>query len=154
MSHSASRSSVVKRAAFMRGWLLFFALFAAACGNAAASSPPKGGTCTVGSQMIETDLYFGFDRKGMAPVSEGEWQDFLDTVVSRLFDAGLTVLDANGQYLQMKGGIVREHSKMVILLHEGGDKPLRHIETIRSTYKQRFAQEAVLRVDLPVCISF
>lgn len=49
-------------------------------------------------------------------VSEGEFQTFLDTVVTPLFPAGLTVFDAQGQFLGSSGILIREASKLLTLI--------------------------------------
>ena len=113
-----------------------------------------GDSCEVGSEQHRTELYFGLDRQNAAPVSEQEWQNFVDTVVSPRFGQGLTMFDADGQYLMGDGTLIRENSKVIILLHDGSSTPSRDIDAIREEYKQRFSQEAVLRIDEVSCVAF
>jgi uncharacterized protein DUF3574 len=109
-------------------------------------------------QFIRTELFFGTDRQDGPDVSEEEFQQFLKKVITPRFPDGLTVLTGQGQFLNSKGQIIQETSKLVILLYplDGGEDKSERIETIRERYKLRFQQESVLRVDdaRPVRVSF
>ena len=129
------------------GLLMVLGLSLSACGDEEAA-------CSVGSEMQFTELFFGRDRANAAPVSEAEWQGFVDTSVTPRFQDGLTMFDADGQYLMDDGTLVRENSKVIILLHDGGATSSRDIDTLREEYKQQFSQESVLRIDSPACVSF
>ncbi|WNG37120.1 DUF3574 domain-containing protein [Archangium violaceum] len=126
--------------------LLALGLTVTACGNEE--------TCAVGSELHRTELFFGLDRENAEPVSEAEWQDFVDTAVTPRFKDGLTMFDADGQYLMDNGNLVHENSKVIVLLHEGSPAHSRDIDAIREEYKQRFDQESVLRVDTMSCVAF
>ena len=109
-------------------------------------------------KFIRTELFFGTDRQDGPDVSEEEFQQFLNQVITPRFPDGLTVLTGYGQFLDSRGVIIQETSKLVILLYpeeERKDKGNR-IEKIRECYKERFQQESVLRVDdpRPVRVSF
>ncbi|WP_093519988.1 DUF3574 domain-containing protein [Stigmatella erecta] len=129
------------------GLLLVLGLSLAACGDEEAA-------CAVGSEMQLTELFFGRNRQNAAPVSETEWQGFVDTSVTPRFQDGLTMFDADGQYRMSDGTLVREESKVLILLHDGSTARSRDIDTIRDEYKRQFSQESVLRMDSPACVSF
>jgi hypothetical protein len=121
--------------------------------GASTSTEPVHAACAAGKPMPETLLFFGFDRAGMRPVSAEEWQNFVDTVITPLFSAGLTTEAASGQW-QMMGAVVKEDSRVVTLIHDCSASALANIETIRKTYMTRFMQESVLRVDSTVCVEF
>ncbi|MBJ7223831.1 MULTISPECIES: DUF3574 domain-containing protein [unclassified Brenneria] len=108
--------------------------------------------CHIGDRQVQTTLYFGLNRPSGPPVSDAEWKAFVDNDVTPRFKAGLTVFDANGQWLGQDGKIVRENSKALLLIH--GPDHENDIETLRTRYKARFAQESVMRVDAPVCVAF
>lgn len=117
--------------------------------------PAQDGKCSVGTFTVRTDLFFGTDRVGMSPVSDPEWQQFVDTTITPRFPDGLTMFPASGQYLQgMMVGLIKEGSKVVVLLHDGSAGPSDTIEQIRTLYKAQFRQESVLRIDSGVCVSF
>jgi hypothetical protein len=67
-------------------------------------------------------------------------------------------LDGIGQFRDAKGLVIREKSKVLILLYPSNTRrqSSRKIERIHAAYKKRFEQQSVLRVDdeLPVKVSF
>ena len=65
--------------------------------------------------LIEKDLFFGRNIPGGGQVSEEEFQDFVDDVITKRFPAGLTIVDADGQFLDSTGTLVQEPSKLVTL---------------------------------------
>ncbi|AUX41160.1 hypothetical protein SOCE26_025670 [Sorangium cellulosum] len=111
-------------------------------------------TCESGDPMIRTDLFFGMDRGDDPPVTQEEWEEFVDTVVTPRFEDGLTQFDVDGQYLASTGELIREDSRLIMLLHDGGQAASDAIDAIREQYKQRFNQESVLRIDEAVCVAF
>ncbi|MEP7337077.1 MAG: DUF3574 domain-containing protein [Acidobacteriota bacterium] len=102
-----------------------------------------------------TELYFGSAKPDGSAVTEAEFMQFIDTVVTPRFPDGLTLLTGYGQFRNSSGQIVRERSMQLILLY-----PIlmrnanRKIEEIRDAYKQSFQQESVLRVDSLAAVSF
>jgi hypothetical protein len=151
MLYSPGTMTKLRRSSRMTGllrilpWVMTLGLLASACG---------GDSCEVGSEQHRTELYFGLDRANAAPVSEQEWLNFVDTVVTPRFGQGLTMFDVDGQYLMGDGTLIREDSKVIILLHDGSSTPSSDIDTIREEYKQRFNQESVLRIDSVSCVAF
>ncbi|ADO69337.1 DUF3574 domain-containing protein [Stigmatella aurantiaca] len=127
--------------------VLALGLSLSACGDEEAA-------CEVGSEMQFTELFFGMDRENAEPVSEAEWQGFVDTIVTPRFRDGLTMFDADGQYMMDTGNLVHENSKVILLLHDGSAARSRDIDTIREEYKQQFQQESVLRIDSTSCVAF
>ena len=49
---------------------------------------------------------------------------------------------------------MHEHSKVILLLHDGSSARFQEIDALSEEYKQRFQQESVLRVDSLSCVSF
>lgn len=109
-------------------------------------------------QFLRTELFFGTGRENNVPVSDEEWQQFLDEEVTPRFPAGLTVVTAVGQFRGANGIIIQEKSMIMILLYplNAYRSSSEKIEQIRVAYKQAFQQESVLRIDLPqpVWVSF
>ncbi|WP_434391440.1 DUF3574 domain-containing protein [Melittangium boletus] len=128
-------------------FVLAVSLALSACG-------PEEAACAVGNELYRTELFFGLDRAHAAPITDAEFQDFVDTVVTPRFKAGLTVLEARGQYRMDTGELVYEPSKLIVLLHDGSTAISGEINAIREEYKQRFQQEAVLRIDSLSCVAF
>ncbi len=102
----------------------------------------------------QVELYFGRSLGAEAVVSEEAWQDFLAEVVTPLFPEGLSVIDVAGQFRDEDGGIVREPSKLLILLVPDAAAVAGEIEAIAAAYKDRFDQQSVLQAEHPVCVAF
>ncbi|MDP9601220.1 DUF3574 domain-containing protein [Variovorax sp. NFACC27] len=126
----------------------------AGCGSL-PSSPGGAKACGSGFETFERDtLYFGRAIPSGGQVSDAEWTAFLDATVTPAFPQGLTVIDAAGQWRGVSGDVVRERSKLVVLLHPRSEKDDAAIATIVGVYRQRFAQEAVLQERQAVCVRF
>ena len=111
--------------------------------------------CPAGTgQFTEYRLYFGRNRANAETVSDEAWDAFLASEITPRFPAGLTVLDAAGQWRDSTGAIVREKSKLVVILTGVDDAGLPRTDQIVQAYKNMFAQEAVLRTVATVCASF
>ncbi|WP_017315533.1 DUF3574 domain-containing protein [Mastigocladopsis repens] len=104
--------------------------------------------------LTKDELYFGLSKPGGKMVSEVEWQLFLNRVITPRFQEGLTVMDAYGQYLNSSGKLTREKTKVVILIYENSSNRNQMIEEVIASYKQKFQQESVLRVNTNVRLSF
>ena len=114
-----------------------------------------GGACGPGlMRMTQAQLFFGRDFERRALVSDEQWRDFVDQVVTPRFPDGFSVSDVSGQYRDQSGTIVREPSKQVLVFTRdiGSDAP--KLNAIRDAYRRRFNQESVLLVESPVCAGF
>jgi hypothetical protein len=120
-----------------------------AVGSLAAAS------CTVGDTALVRDvIYFGRNRPDGGTVSDGEWQGFLDEVVTPKFPSGLTVVDGTGQWRGQSGVVEQERSEIVTLFHAGDEAARQAVAAVASEYKRRFRQEAVLRERSSTCARF
>jgi hypothetical protein len=124
-----------------------------ACAPSLDAPPPHA--CAVGAPRVVAQLFFGRNAKDRAPVTEAEWQGFVDSVVTPQFPDGFTVLDAQGQWRNPQtGAIVREAAK-VIVVAVPRDAPIRaRIDAVAQAYKQRFAQQSVGVVLGDACAAF
>jgi hypothetical protein len=75
-------------------------------------------------------------------------------VVTPRFPDGLSVLDVTGQFRDSKGGIVREPSKLLVVLVPDASAAAGKVVQIIAAYKKRFRQESVLHAEHPVRVSF
>ena len=117
-----------------------------------ATSPAPA--CTAGERRsVDELLYFG---TGMADgvVSDEQWAAFLRDVVTPRFPEGLTTWPASGQWRSGDGSLTREGSHVLNLVHAADDATEKAVQAIIADYKDRFRQEAVLRVKTDVCVSF
>ncbi|HAS1784624.1 TPA: DUF3574 domain-containing protein [Enterobacter cloacae] len=133
--------------------LMVAALVTLAGCNAPSQRAPAE-TCKAENQMQQTTLYFGLNRPAGVQITASEWQQFVDRDVTPRFRDGLTVMDARGQWLGNDGKVAREPSKALMLIHAKDAQSETNIEALRGIYKSRFAQESVMRVDLPACVQF
>lgn len=92
------------------------------------------------------------DRLG---VSETQFLNFLDREITPRFPDGLTVYDARGQYRDSaRNRIVREPSKVVMIVLPGSPEDLARLNEIADAYKKRFRQQSVGIVLRQACVSF
>lgn len=96
--------------------------------------------------LIKTELFFGLSKPDGSIITESEWEQFVDEYITPRFRKGLTIINANGRWLGEKGELVKEGTKIVILLHSDSEDAKASIEYIRDKYKKLFGQESVVRV--------
>ena len=111
------------------------------------ASCPGGATPSVVST-----LFLGMASRDGRGVSEQAWDGFLATVVTPRFPEGLTVLSGYGQYRGPgAGAIVREATKVLLIVHAGTPQQDQAIAEIITGYQRAFDQEAVLHLASPAC---
>lgn len=104
-------------------------------------------------EQILTKLYFGLEKPG-GEVAPDEWNNFIASTISPKFPAGLTILDASGQWLNANKGLTKERSKIVEIVHAGSQQEREGIRQIVSQYKSRYQQEAVMEIQQEVRACF
>ena len=104
---------------------------------------------------VRTELYFGTNQPGGTEVSDIQFAGFMDSEITPRFPDGLTLLAGYGQFLNSKGTLEKERSKVLILFYPAQTRDaFQHIQEIRKAYKDKYEQESVLRADSYVWISF
>jgi Protein of unknown function (DUF3574) len=68
--------------------------------------------------FVRTELFFG-TAKPDGVVTDGEFRDFVDYVVTPRFPDGLTLLQGDGQFRGADNVIIKEASYVLILLYPG-----------------------------------
>ena len=112
-------------------------------------------TCPAGTDaFVEYRLFFGRSQGSVEVVTDAAWRAFLAEEITPRFPDGLSVLDAAGQWRDASGTIVRERSKLVLILAEPGASGMQRTDEIAQAYRQTFGQESVLRVVTTACVSF
>ena len=120
----------------------------------ACVAPQPSIVCRAGEQPAVTDsLYFGTAMPG-GSVTQKDWQLFLAEVITPRFPEGLTAWAAAGQWQNPAGELQKEDSYVLHVVHPDEAKYDAAVNEVTATYKDRFQQEAVLRVRTPSCISF
>jgi Protein of unknown function (DUF3574) len=131
------------------------ALALACAGRPVGPSAAPVSACEAGdSTMVRDMLYFGRNRPSGGLVSDAEWQSFLDEVVTPRFPAGLTVIDAKGQWRGESGRVEQEKAEILTLFHPGDAAARRAVDQVIHEYQRRFQQEAVLRERTHTCTHF
>ena len=103
--------------------------------------------------MTTAQLYFGRDEAGAA-VSEADWAAFMDAEVTPRFPEGLTVWDAHGQWRRGDGTMVREETKVMLIVLGGSAGERARLAGLIGAYKARFHQRSVLITEHQECASF
>lgn len=129
--------------------LLWIGVFAEGCAtghHSTASAKLPGSSCNA---ALLDRIYFG-SHTPEGTVRDRQWGEFLSTVVTPRFPAGLSVLSARGQWRSANGAIEQEPSRIVEIVHPIDSASTAAIAEIVSTYKTRFRQEAVLVLRSPI----
>ena len=100
---------------------------------------------------LEVDLYFGRDKQGGGEVTEAEWTSFLADTVTPRFPAGLSVLNVEGQAREPSGRIVRERTKLLVVVVFDAPAHQVRVREIMEAYNGRFGQHGVFRSEHAVC---
>jgi hypothetical protein len=108
--------------------------------------------------FVREELFFGVNRRGGGRVSDAEWARFLEEIVTPRFPEGLTVLQGQGQYRLADQTIVKEPTRVIVVLYDNARRTTEAkdaaIAEITRVYKARFDQESVLRVTSVVRAAF
>lgn len=123
----------------------------AACAARATPACPDGTT-----QATVAEAYFGRSVRGRDPVSEAEWRAFLSDTVTPAFPDGLTAHDGLGQWRGAEGRIIREASKVLVVVLPGADAATARarLRPVEDAWKARFRQQSVLTVYRAACVGF
>jgi hypothetical protein len=118
----------------------------------ACTQPGAPPACTAPLKpALEIELYFGRDRQGGSEVSEGEWAAFLADTVTPRFPDGLSVLNVEGQAREPSGRVVRERTKLLVVVVFDAPAHQGRVREIVDAYNSRFGQHSVFRSEHPVC---
>jgi hypothetical protein len=124
-----------------------------ACATRPAPEPLPA--CPAGQEAHRTaQLFFGRNIGDKPGVSDADFRRFMDEDVTPKFPDGLTVLDGGGQWRGAENKLIREASKVVLVVLPKGRDVSGRIEAVRTAYKARFHQESVLLITQASCVSF
>jgi hypothetical protein len=126
------------------------ALFAALLSSCAAD---PASSCAPGQTPALVDsLYFGTSRP-QGTVTAAEWEAFVRDEIAPRFPKGFTLLEAQGQWRNADGSTAHEASHILQVAHPDDAPSSTALQQIVERYKQRFDQEAVLRLSSAACVS-
>ncbi|WP_332772708.1 DUF3574 domain-containing protein [Phenylobacterium sp.] len=115
----------------------------------------SGPACPAGQEPMRTaQLFFGRNIGDKPGVSEADFRAFVDHELTPRFPEGLTVLDGGGQWKGDENRMIREASKVVVLVlplkGDSGGK----LDEARRAYVRKFHQDSVMLVTQPACVAF
>jgi hypothetical protein len=101
------------------------------------------------------ELLFGRKIGDRIGVSEAKWTRFVDGEITPRFPDGLTVFNTVGQWRDSeRKTIVREPSKIVMIVLPGKDDDIDRLNQIAEAYKSQFRQQSVAVMLRAACVSF
>jgi hypothetical protein len=119
------------------------------------SMPPPPPACPAGQDYLRTaQLFFGRNIANQPAVTEADFRRFVDQELTPRFPDGLTVMDGGGQWRGSQDKLIREASKVVLIVLPKSRDAGARLEAVRTAYKTRFRQESVLLVTQASCVSF
>jgi len=95
-------------------------------------------------QWFSTEIYFGRHFSARAEISEQQFAEFLSYHVTTAFPAGMTVYDAYGQMQHSSGEIVKQKTKVVVLVHKNSKADDDAINKIITTYRSKFGNPQIM----------
>ncbi|MCY4617194.1 MAG: DUF3574 domain-containing protein [Chloroflexi bacterium] len=131
---------------------LGIAVLVAACSDNSPMSCPDGMEA-----YTSFNYYFGQEKSDGSVVNDAEWSEFLANVVTPRFPDGLTVFDAQGQWLDTDADrLYREGTKVLNILvpSEATADAKRTLDEIADVYVERFEQQAVFKTSVSACAGF
>lgn len=105
--------------------------------------------CAAPSSHVQTTLYLGRAIPAGGVVDERAVEAFVADTVARHLPAGFTLLAGTGGWRDAATGrTITEPTLVLIVLHPAGERG--PVEAVAAAWAERFGQQAVLRVELPV----
>ena len=101
-----------------------------------------------------TELFFGRNIPGRAPLTESEWSAFLASVIAKEFPDGFTVLDGNGAWRDPATNAFMGERTKVVVIATAEDDLARRIGRVTSAYKRAYAQRSVGELSYSACGTF
>lgn len=105
--------------------------------------------CATAPSIVNDRLYFGRSIPGGGEVTDAQWAAFESEFIIPRFPDGFTVSRAVGHWRGDDGAIVSEQTSILEVAHASNPATDQKLEEIAEAYRQRFHQEAVLRLRTP-----
>lgn len=101
------------------------------------------------AQWLRTEIYCGRGIPAGGQVSEQQFADFLDKVVTKEFPKGMTVFDAYGQMEKTSGTIVKQPTKVILVVHEKSGENSAKVQKVAEEYRSKFGNPQVMHISSP-----
>ncbi|MDP3855400.1 DUF3574 domain-containing protein [Phenylobacterium sp.] len=110
--------------------------------------------CPAGQEPMRTaQLFFGRNIGDKPGVTDADFRAFVDHELTPRFPEGLTVLDGGGQWKGDENKLIREASKIVVLVLPTKGDSGRKLDEARKAYVRNFRQDSVMLVTQPACVA-
>jgi hypothetical protein len=106
--------------------------------------------CAALPTAVSDRLFFGRAIPNGGSVSEAEWNAFVAEVIEPRFPDGFTIWRGAGHWKGADGASVSEETCVLEVMHPANAVADAKLEQIALAYRQRFNQDAVLRVRTPI----
>lgn len=120
-------------------------------GLAGCTSAPKPQACPAGQAPLRTaQLFLGAG----APVAPGDrdLRRFVDQEITPRFPDGVTVVDGGGQWKGSGNRLIRQASKVVLVVLPAGGDSQGKVEAVRTAYRSKFRQDPPVVLPPPACV--
>lgn len=134
--------------------VLALSLVLAFGGGVFAQTEKKVENAAKGVEWVKTELFFGRNIPTGHEISEMEFADFLEEVVTKYFSKGLTVYDAYGQMKDSKGELQRQSTYVIIIVHEKTQENNNAIQEVINAYRKQFGMPEVMYLTTPIEAKF
>lgn len=105
--------------------------------------------------MQRTDLYFGTNIPTGGNVTQRQWKEFCDGVITHYFPEGYTEVDAVGKWMDTQTKqTISENTKVVTFLGKPTKERNASLDSITQKYIRQFHQQSVLRIDSKPKVKF
>jgi len=105
--------------------------------------------------MIVTELFFGRDISGRAPLTDREWSDFAAAVIAKEFPLGFTVTDGDGEWRdRATQAVTLERTKILTVAAPRSTDLALRISRIRESYSRLYHQTSVGVLTYDACGEF
>lgn len=124
---------------------------------ACSATPDPVSPCPIAgkSPLISVTLYFGRAIAGRAPVTDAEWDRYVQSDLAPRFPDGFTVTDATGQWRNPATGLAEhEQTKVVQAVLKPDNSVAARVGMVSDAYRRLFHQDAVGVVTSNVCAAF
>ncbi|MEI6179044.1 MAG: DUF3574 domain-containing protein [Verrucomicrobiota bacterium] len=96
---------------------------------------------------VKTEMYFGLDIPGGGKVTQEQWTDFLDNVITKNFPQGFTVFEAYGQMRHENGELEKQSTRVVFVVRPADPAANAKVQDVIKAYREKFNNPQVMRLD-------
>lgn len=135
--------------------IVIFSVFFIILSGCSSTGSSESSRSHLSSGYIRTEIYCGLSKPDGGVVSETEWQKFLNDTVTPVFKTGYSVMNAEGRWMDTQNrSTITEKTKIIVIIYQWNREIHSAIDKIISTYKKRFQQQAVMRLDYRITARF